>query len=122
LKAICKVNNHSDRKIVSRRCCVYSTSLSRKCLLVLARQHNDYNEIQRETTFAEVSASCRRLLFLHFAEESEEDNGRYMPVIPRYNTNRYKEFKQECLYYLHSPRLVSLCSIQGYNLRGVCIV
>ena len=102
------MNNQGKRKILSRKCCVYGSSLSRKSLLVLARQHNDYNEIQRETTFSEVAASCRRLLFLHFAEDTEEDDGRYMPVIPRYNSTKYKEFKQECLFYLHSPRLVSV--------------
>lgn len=108
LKAISIVNDQGKRKISSRKCCVYGSSLSRKLLLLLARQHNDYNEIQRETTFTEVAASCRRLLFLHFAKEGMEDDGHYMPVIPRYNHNDYKQYKRECLYYLLSPQLVSV--------------
>lgn len=79
--------------------------MTRKSLLVLARYHNDINEIQRVTTFSEIAASCRRLLFLHFGDE--EDDGNYKPNIPRYNSKKYKEFKGECLAYLHSPRLVS---------------
>lgn len=112
-KAITLINAKGTRKILSRKCCVYGASLPRKTLLMLARQHNDINEIQRETTFAEVAASCRRLLFLHFGDKNLIDDGEYMPSIPRYNTQKYKEYKQECVAYLHSPKLV--CRIYSLN-------
>ena len=53
---------------------VYGAGVSRKLLLVLARQHND----------------C------HFAEEGNTNDGEYMPHVPRYNSNQYREYKQEC--------------------------
>ena len=62
---------------------------------MLARQHND---IHRETTFPEVAASCRRLLFLHFGDKN--DDGEYMPSVPRYNTQVYKDYKRECIAYI----------------------
>ncbi len=102
-KAITRINIKGDRKISSRKCCVYGASMTRKSLLMLARQHNDINEIQRETTFSEIAASCRRLLLVHFGDVDDD----YMPSVPRYNTQKYKAYKQECLTYLHSPRLVS---------------
>lgn len=107
--AINKVNlmhDTSARKILSRKCSVYGSGLSRQSLLVLARQHNDYNQIQRETTFPEVAASCRRLLFSHFAPDGCTDDEESMPLIPRFNTKRYSTYKQECMSYLHSPRVV----------------
>ena len=81
--------------------------MCRKSMLKLARQHNDFNEIQRETTFCEVAASCRRLLFVHFGGEDCDDDGEFMPLVARYNSKKYKEYKEECLAYLHGPRLVS---------------
>ena len=80
MKAIEIINNSGDRKICSRKCSVYGDGLSRQLLLTLARQHNDFNGIQRYTTFSEIAASCRRLLFLHFGDD--EDDGNYMPTIP----------------------------------------
>lgn len=126
-KAIAKLNESGERKILSRKCCVYGADMSRQALLTLARQHNDH--IQRETTFPEIAASCRRLLFIHFGDEDKSDNGNYMPTIPRYNAEKYKNFKQECLSYLMSPQLVSLLSIYLTQLTiskilctGICIL
>lgn len=62
-RAIALVNEKGSRKISSRTCCVYGSKMARKSLLVLARQHNDVNEIQRKTTFSEIAATCRRLAF-----------------------------------------------------------
>lgn len=104
--AISKLNEAAGTKIISsRKCTVYGKGLSRQSLLILAKQHNEFNQIQRETTFPEVAASCRRLVFAHFAEGSEDD-GQYMPSIPRYNSEKYRNFKKECVTYLHSPRVV----------------
>ena len=94
--------------ITQRKCVVYGSELSRICLLVLARQHNEYNQIQRETTFPETVSSCRQLLYSHFAVDNGQDDRTYMPKIPHYNSNTYKAFKSECMTYLHSPRIVSL--------------
>ena len=74
-------------------------------MLVLARRHNEINQVQRVTTFPEIAASCRRLLFVHFAKDGNHDES-YMPDVPRYNTKAYGEFKQECLQYLVSSRVV----------------
>ena len=85
--------------------------MSRLALLVLARQHNEINQIQRNTTFPEVAASCHRLLFAHFGEEGTSDDGEYMPDIPRYNTQKFRDFKQECIGYLCSSRVVRYYTI-----------
>lgn len=106
LKAIEIINSKGQRNIATRKCSIYGHGLARPLVLMLARQHNDFNGIQRFTTFSEVAASCRRLIFLHFG--SGEDDGNYMPTIPYYNSDAYKKFKQECITYLSSPRLVSL--------------
>ena len=67
-------NNHDgSRKIITRQCSVYGSDMSRLSLLILATQHNDINQIQRNTTFPIVAASCRRLLFVHFSEDQEDD-------------------------------------------------
>ncbi len=72
------MNEKGERQITSRKCMVYGAGLSRKLLLVLARQHNEFDQVQRETTFPEVAASCRQLLYCHFAEEEEStDDGQY---------------------------------------------
>ena len=105
--AISKVNDMDGaRKISSRKCAVYGSGLSRSALLVLAKQHNEFNQIQRTTSFPEIAACCRRLLFSHFAQEAEVDDGDTMPEVPRYNTNAYREFKQECLQFLVSTQVV----------------
>ena len=103
--AIVKINRkEGGRKITCRKCAVYDSALSRKESLILARQHNEVNQIQRSTTFPEVAAACRRLMFVHFAEQ--EDDGKYMPEVPRYNSQKYRDWKQECLDFLVSTQLV----------------
>lgn len=104
--AILKLNEKGGTTITSRKCLVYGNKLSRTSLLLLARKHNEVNEIQRETTFGEVAASCRRLLFCHFSN-GQKDDGLYMPTIPRYNSDKYRAFKKECVTFLHGPRIVS---------------
>ena len=94
------------RCINKRNCVVYGNGMSRVATLVLARRHTEINQIQRVTTFPEIAASCRRLLFVHFASNGNHDES-YMPDVPRYNTKAYVDFKQECLQYLLSSRVVS---------------
>ncbi len=105
--AITKVNAMEDgRKITSRKCAVYGSGLSRSALLVLARQHNEFNQIQRATSFPELAGCCRRVLFVHFASKDEADDGVTVPDIPRYNSQAYRVFKQECLQFLVSSQVV----------------
>lgn len=105
--AICRVNELGGRKISNRKCCIYGHGLARQAALVLARHHNEYNLIQRSTSFAEVSACCRRLLYSHFASEGVTDDGEMEPTVPRYNSTRYRVFKQECLTFMLSTQTVS---------------
>lgn len=108
--AIARVNERDEgRKITTRKCAVYGSGLSRSASLVLARQHNEFNQIQRTTSFPEIVASCRRLLFSHFAQKEESDDGVAMPNIPRYNTQAYRLYKQECLTFLVSSQVVRIC-------------
>ena len=83
--------------------------LGRSATLVLAKQHNEFNQIQRITSFPEVAACCRRLVFSHFAEPESVDDGTTNPIIPRYNSQPYISFKQECVTYLLSSQTVSKC-------------
>ncbi len=104
--AIKRINeSEHGRSITARKCAVYGNGLSRAAKLVLARQHNEYNQIQRLTSFPEMAACCRRLMFAHFAP-SESDDGTYAPEVPRYNTQDYRNFKQECLTFLVSSQAV----------------
>ena len=108
--AILKINELgkvSGRKILTRRCSVYGKGLGRSATLLLAKQHNDFNQIQRITTFPEVSACCRRLLFSHFGDPGTVDDGNTLLSVPRYNSQAYREFKQECVTYLLSSQTVS---------------
>ena len=82
VSAITKLNKSGSRKIFTRYCSVYGEGMSR--LSLLARQHNEINQIQRATTFPEVAASCRRLIYAHFATNDGVDDGEYMPEVPRY--------------------------------------
>ena len=94
------------RKINKRKCAVYGSKLSRAGKLVLARQHNEFNQIQRTTSFPEMAACCRRLLFAHFSPDKADD-GTFSPDIPRYNSQDYRKFKLECMTYLVSSQIVS---------------
>ena len=100
-----------ERKIRQRKCAVYGNGLSRAGKLVLARQHNEFNQIQRTTSFPEMAACYRRLLFAHFSSDSTDDDT-FQPDVPRYNTQDYR-FKLECLTYLVSSQVV--------NKVGLCI-
>ena len=97
----------AGRNIMSRKCAVYSKGLTRLAALVLAKQHNDVNNIQRTTTFPEVAACCRRLLFSHFGGGAEDD-GVTHPAVPHYNSQSYKDFKKECLTVVMSSHTVSV--------------
>ena len=81
--AITRINEMNLRTISTRKCAVYSTGLSRPAALVLARQHNEVNLVQRQTSFPEVAACCRRLVFSHFGEG---ETMTMIPIIPRYNS------------------------------------
>ena len=108
--AITKLNDMNDvmgRKISTRKCAIYGSGMSRPAVLTLARQHNDVNQVHRVTCFAELAATCRRLLFAHFAEGINDD-GEHSPKIPRYNSQAYRGFKQECLTFLVSSQTVSI--------------
>lgn len=107
-QAISIVNEEGKRTIRSRKCSVYGQGLPRPATLVLARQHNEFNSIQRTTSFPELAACCRRLLFSHFAVGEGPDDGTTELLVPRYNTARYREFKQECLTFLLSTQTVSI--------------
>lgn len=88
--AIRKVNKtEHGRKITSRKCATYASGLNRAGKLVLVRQHNEFNQIQRTTTFPKLSACCRRLMFTHFAPD-QCDDGTYAPNILSYNTQHYR--------------------------------
>ncbi len=120
--AITRINARNEgRKITTRKCAVYGSGLSRSASLVLARQHNEYNQIQRTTSFPELAACCRRLLFSHFASENEGDDGVTLLDVPRYNTQAYRAFKQECLGFLTSSQVVRVHVIM-YNcvLASLC--
>ena len=58
------------RKITSHKCAVYGSGLSQSALLVLAKQHNEFNQIQCTTNFPETATCCWRLLFFHFAQDT----------------------------------------------------
>lgn len=110
--AICKINAmDQSRKIINRKCAVYDKLLTRAAALDLARQHNEYNSIQRTTTFPEVAACCRMLLFSHFATKGETDDGITDLIVPRYNKTAYRVFKQECLTFLLSTQTVRIYSV-----------
>lgn len=53
-----------------------------------------------------MAGSCRRLLFAHFAQKGETDDGVAMPDVPWYNSQAYRAYKQECLTFLVSSQVV----------------
>ena len=115
--AICRINKvEGSRKITARRCAVYGQGLSTEAILTIAQQHNQYNQIQRTTTFPEIAAACRRLSFQHFAEEGKCDDGKYDPPVPRYNTQKYRDWKKACMRLCITPQVVgvlnSICQVQ----------
>ena len=118
--AILKLNsieNLKRPKILARSCAVYGSRLTSPAALVLARQHNDFNKIQRTTSFPEVSACCRRIMFSHFALEGETDDGETNPTVPYFNSKGYRAFKQECSTYLLSSQMVCY---QLHLMQAIC--
>lgn len=105
--AIKRVNDSGTRTITSRKCVAYGQRLTRAAALVLARQHNEVNQIQRVTGFPEIAASCRRLAFAHFCPDQNEAD---LSNVPRYNTQAYRAYKQECVAYLVGTQVVSKCN------------
>jgi len=68
------------------------------------QQHNQYNQIQHSTTFPEIAAACRRLAFKHYAEESMTMENM---IPPRYNTQKYREWKKDCMHLCITPQVAS---------------
>ena len=63
---------------------VYGSRIGRSAAHILAQQHNEYNQIQRVTTFPELATSCRCLLFTEFGPGLVDGSESPMPEIPRY--------------------------------------
>ena len=106
LKAIRNINDsHADTRITTRKCAVYGNDLSFEAKLYLAEQHNEFNQIQRETTFPEVAALCRKIAFHQFWQwEPETDSEIEYPYT---STADYKKFKEECETILTGGNVVS---------------
>ncbi len=62
--------------IASRKCAIYGNDIPRMAAMMLAKQHNEFNSIQRSTGFAELAACCRKLYFVHFAINGMTDDGK----------------------------------------------
>ena len=90
------------RSILTRKCVVYGNALSVSSILFLARQHNDYNQIQRVTSFPEVASCCRCLLFAHFGGNRIDEESVCLDI-PRYNSQPYQDYKKECVLYCQLP-------------------
>lgn len=86
--------------MADRRCVVYGHGLSQAAALTLAQRHNETNQLQRATTFSEITGMCRRLIFSEFGEGQQDCVDGSMPIIPRYNTQSYRDFKAKCLSIL----------------------
>ena len=102
-----QIINQRGQKINDRRCVVYGKGLSHAEALTLAQRHNEANQVQRATSFAEIAATCRRLIFAEFGNELHDDPEGVMPDIPRYNAQNYRDFKTKCLSILVSTQTVS---------------
>ncbi len=102
----------------SRRYSVYGAGLTLEQILVQAQKHNRFNQVQRSTTFPDIEGACRTLTFEHFAEAGKRDDGDYYPLVPRYNTQRYRCWKQECLHFCVTPKAVRSCDV---CLLALCV-
>ena len=107
--------------IHTRRCMVYGQALSRAALLLLARQHNECNAIQRVTSFPEVAACCRRLLFTCFGDGVVDNESVHIEV-PRYNSQLYRDYKQECLTLIVNSQIVSSDCTRKIDMVGGWVV
>ena len=92
--------------IASRKCAIYGNDIPRMAAMMLAKQHNEFNSIQRSTGFAELAACCRKLYFVHFAMDGVTDDGKTDLPRERYNSKKYIAFKQECLALLTTSQIV----------------
>ena len=63
----------NQRMITARKRAIYGKGMKCPAALVLARQHNEFNSIQRCTSFPEMAACYRMLLFSHFCGEGDDD-------------------------------------------------
>lgn len=97
-----------DQKLMTRRCSVYAAGMSLMAILRLANQHNQINSLTKQTTFMEHVQKCRELLFLEFGG-GKQDDGEFMPALPRYNHHDYIQWKQLCLAHIVGPSVVSTC-------------
>lgn len=101
--AITKLNS-PDVVITTRKCSIYGSETPTEVLLLLAKEHNNLNQIQRVSTFPEVAGVCHRLLKSHFGDSP----------VPRYNTKDYRKWKSDCLRYCVCPKMVCYkCSDRG---------
>ncbi len=94
------------RNIANRKCAIYGNDIPRTAAMMLAKQHNEFNSIQRSTGFAELAACCRKLYFVHFAMDGVTDDGKTDLPRERYNSKKYIAFKQECLALLTTSQIV----------------
>ena len=85
---------------------LYGNGLSTSAILLLPRQHNEYNQIQRVTTFPEVAAYCRCLLFSHFGADIVDDENASLEI-PRYNSQLYRDYKLDCVTFVTNSQVVS---------------
>lgn len=87
---------------------MYGNGLTQEAALTLAQVHNETNQLQRATSFSEVVATCRRLLFSQFGPDLSDTADGPMPEVPRYNAQDYRQFKSTCLSILVNTQTVSL--------------
>ena len=100
---------------------MYGQGLSQAAALSSAQLHNETNQLQRATSFSEISGTCRRLLFNEFGPDLDDGPGCPMPDVPRYNTHGYREFKAKCLSILVSTQTVSLMRYTEAHLVSTVI-
>ena len=100
--------NGDHPKITKRKCALYGAELSTEARLYLAEQHNEFNQIQRATGFAETASVCRRLAVARFGDE--DDTGKDIEF-PYRNKPEYVEYRRECCNVLVNSQVVSLHAI-----------
>ena len=75
--ATTRVMESSKKKISEHRCTIYGTKLFEEAILKVAQKvaqhHNFFNQVQKNTTFVEVAATCHRLCFKHFGNGHDDD-------------------------------------------------
>ena len=105
------VAENPDCGIETRRCAVYASDLSTAAQVVLARQHNEINQIQCVTTISELASCCRRFAFQDFGS---------LDVVPKGQSKEYKQFKTSCVTYLKSTKTVSVMSKNSQHVIMPC--